>query len=105
MEPEQDPVEALAQRVREGDYEAKEQLRRHFKSALVPMARCVLRRGTALSAKEQNVLAAAERLGPWARHASTDEQAASVADILCDTAINRLWPGRTEELCPATLCA
>jgi hypothetical protein len=105
MQPADNPIEVLAQRVREGDYEAKGQLRRQLERSLTQIVRPVLERGTAASTLERNILLAAEQLPPWVRHSSDAQKAALLAESFCQFMIDRLWPGSTEEFCQATLGA
>jgi hypothetical protein len=103
MEASENPIEALAQRVREGDYEAKAELRRQLGHRLFQIIRWVLERGTAATALERNFLVAAEHLPAWVRHSSDDQKAALLAESFCQLVIDRLWPGSTVEFCQATL--
>jgi hypothetical protein len=105
MQPEANELEILVQRVREGDYKAKAELKEYLEPSLVCIVRRVLARGTADSVIEQKILVAARRLAPRGVPAPGDHRAASLAYDLCQIIINRLWPGQTEEAWLATLAA
>jgi hypothetical protein len=97
----QNSLEALTQRVQEGDLQAKAQLKHLLEPSMARIVRRVLDKGSASTSLERKILAAAQRLAPMpapAAHAQRhqEQRLAPVARNLCQTVVNRLWPGGTE---------
>jgi hypothetical protein len=88
------PMAALARRVRSGDFGAAEEFRREMSLALVGMVRLALRRRSCLSTFEEYACAQADRLqqaGGWQLPA--DELARRTAERVCEDMIDRLQAG------------
>ena len=105
MEAKNNDLEILAQRVQEGDPEAKGQLKQRLESSMVRIVRRVLERGHADTSLERKILVAARRLAANARPGPNDSRTIPVAQNLCQMVVNRLWPGVTEVSWQATMTA
>jgi hypothetical protein len=105
VQPKNYDLESLAQRVQEGDYEARAQLKQDLEPSLARIVRRVLEKGTATTTLEQKILIAAQRLCPQERPSPRDPRTQSLAHNLCLMIVDRLWPGRTQDSWQPTLTA
>ena len=96
-------LDGLAQRVGQGDYEAKTRLRQELEPGVTQIVRLVLERGTATTKLERRILQAARRLAPSAMPSANDPRTLPVAHNLCQQVVDHLWPGNTEGPWDATV--
>ena len=110
-------LNTLAQRVQEGDYAAKRQMKETLEPSMARIVRRVLERGQATTSLERKILAAARRLAPVEHvdgnaldrpdtvSADLTKRTIPVSRNLCQMVVNRLWPGCTEDPLQTTLTA
>ncbi len=96
-------LKQLTQRVREGDLQARTQLKDRLDPEMAHIVRRVLEKGEASTSLERKILAAARRLAPNLEDKANEPPTAPVARNLCQMIVSRLWPGGTEGAFQATL--
>lgn len=87
-------LNVLAQRIQQGDRQAKAEFREHLEPSLVRIVRRVLEKGTATCSLERKILATARRLMPEEVLDSSHSEA--IAQNLCRMVLTRLCSGVTE---------
>src|SRR5262249_34130385 len=95
MQPQDNELTALAQRVRQGDFQAKAKLEERLQSSMPYIVRRVLQRGRASSSLDRSILALAREIAPSPRPGTNDPRTSSVTMELCRRVLDRLWPGQT----------
>lgn len=93
----------LTQRVREGDLQARAQLKHRLEPEMAHIVRRVLEKGEASTSLERKILAAARRLAPDPDAKVDERRSTPLARNLCQMIVSRLWPGGTEGALHATM--